>query len=488
MTSFGEEVDFPKPDRFQRASQAVLPLPRDYGYDIALSFAGEDREVARIIANAARANGLRVFFDEYHVWETWGKDLSDYLGSIYGGGARYCVILISADYCRKPYTIFERRIALARSIESEEEYVLPVVLDDSWPSGLPRTTAYLDLRIIQPKDVADAVIRKIKGPNWEIRCAEGQPVPELEVLEKDVSAFPDAGRSTWSSLIDFADVAVARECHLWAEGDPYVRDSWSSEAPRWSFRGGFGTYEDPIFDITIINRSDAPRLITRIGIEALGASYKAYDGLGGGPTEPVLLHRTYQIPMPDLWLTLAEGQRAAGRSPETLEFWDRFSLPWIDAEERCSCRLPDPILVDPGRAYRFGLHLFDYTNLCPTEVELLFWMQTDQGEAKSERARLSYFIGSGIEPMQRYFRMLEGSLETEKQKKLKRPQETARKKKDERTKRIAHDLWEGAGRPSGRDQEFWAIAEHLVGEDPLTVVGEDPLIAEYMNAARKRSL
>lgn len=90
MTPFGREV-YPPPDSPElplRATDAVVPLPRNYGYDLALSFAGEDREVARVIAHLAQTNGLRGFFDEYHMWETWGKDLSDYLGSIYGGGAR----------------------------------------------------------------------------------------------------------------------------------------------------------------------------------------------------------------------------------------------------------------------------------------------------------------------------------------------------------------------------------------------------------------
>ena len=468
MTPFGREIFAPpnSPEWPLRASDAVTPLSLNYKYDLALSFAGEDREVARIISHVAQANGLHVFFDEYHLWETWGKDLSDYLGSIYGGGARYCMILISEDYCRKPYTILERRIALGHALESKEEYILPVVLDDSWPPGLPRTTAYLDLRIMQPTEIAETVIRKIKGQNWEIRHAEGRLSPKFEVLEKDMSKSPDTSRSTWPNLIDFADVTIADECRLWAEGDPYVRESWSSEPARWSFRGGSNEYEDPIFDITILNRSDASRLITRIGIEALGASHWAHDAFGGGPTELVLLHRTYQISVPDLWRALAEAQRAAGGGrvkPHGDTWW---SLPWIDMAERSSCRLPDPILIDPGRAYRFGLHLFDYTNFCPTEVELLFWMQTDRGEAKSQRARLSYFIGSDIPPSQRYVRMLEGSYDDQASNKS--------------IEQIAYSLWESAGRPEGQDQYFWMLAKHTLGEDAA--------LANSMMMAHKRTL
>jgi TIR domain/Protein of unknown function (DUF2934) len=468
MTSFGRQVfDSPNsPEWPLRACDAVVPLPRNYGYDVALSFAGEDREVARIIAHMARANGLRVFFDEYHVWETWGKDLSDYLGSIYGGGARYCVILISKDYCRKPYTILERRLALGHALEIGEEYILPVILDDSWPPGLPRTTAYLDLRTMQPTEIAEAVIRKIRGQNWEIRHAKDQVSPKFEALEAGMSGLLVMNKSTWPGLIDFADVTIAHECRLWAEGDPFVRDSWSSEPARWSFRGGSNAYEDPIFDITILNRSGMSRLITRIGIETLGASHLGHDAYGGGPAESVLLHRTYQIPVPDLWRTLADAYRAAGYGRLEAHGRDRRPLPWIDATERSSCRLPDPILVDPGRAYRFGLHLFDYTDFCPTEVELLFWMQTDQGEAKSERARLSYFIGSDIPPRQRYIRMLEGSF--------------GERASNRSIEQIAYSLWESAGRPPGQDQYFWMLAKQTMREDSG--------LAESMMMAHKRTL
>jgi TIR domain/Protein of unknown function (DUF2934) len=456
--------NYPPPDRPQwplRASDALVPPPRTYAYDVALSFAGEDREVARIIAYIAQANGLRVFFDEYHLWEMWGKDLSDYLGSIYDGGSRFCVILISRDYCQKPYTVFERRTALAHALQNAEEYILPVVLDDSWPPGLPRTTAYLDLRTMRPTEVADVIIRKIKGKNWPIRPAEHQLAPKFEAIGKGMSGFPDMSRDTPPGLIEFADVAVVDECRLWSEGEPYVRDTWSSEPARWTFRGGFNMYEDPIFDITVLNRSGASRLITRIGIEAVGASFRGHDGLGSGPTESVLMHRTYQIPVPDLWLALAEGERAAGHEPA------RFYTPWAVTAERASCRLPDPILVDPGRAYRFGLHLFDYTSLCPTEVELVFWAQTDQGEAKSEHARLSYFIGSDIPPLNRYLRILYGPAEVDRQN-LNALRYSIRygeeEETQERTRQVAYSLWKDAGRPDGKDQEFWAAAERKLGE------------------------
>jgi hypothetical protein len=491
LTTSSLGLDPPEAYNVQTASVALRPLPRDYSYDLALSFAGEDREVARRIADSARANGLRVYFDEYHVWETWGKDLSEYLGSIYGGGARYCVILISEDYCRKPYTIFERRIALAHALEAKEEYVLPVVLDDSWPPGLPRTTAYLDLRIMEPDEIAEAVVRKIQGPNWEIRPDDGHSRPRLQALGKATPKLPGTGLNRTVQIIDFADIAIADECPTWAGGRSPDPDSPSSEPARWSFRENTGGYEDPIFDISIINRSAASRLITRIGIDVLRASFQAHEGLGGaGLATPIPLHRTYQFPMPDVWRSFAEAQRAAGKTSyqRTGDLWTPV---WTEVTERSSCRLPDPIFLDPDSAYRFGLHLFDYVNLCPTEVELLFWIQTDQGEAQSSRVMLRYFMGKTLPCVNRYFRMLEGPSEVRQQEELafkyRYPaaspwlfDEVDSERLHEDIARIAYALWESAGRPDGQDQEFWRAAKRKLGGDLVT--------KDDLDAAHKRPM
>jgi hypothetical protein len=444
-------------ERPLRAREALQPLDPDHPYDIAFSFAGADREVARELAHAANANGLRVFFDEYHLWESWGKDLSEYLDSVYNGGARYCVILISEDYCRKPYTILERRIALARALRSAEEYILPVVLDDSWPAGLPRTTAYLDLRVISLAEIAAIMVRKVAGEFRPVGDADRDSDPRIVPVDGDKILRGERSAAA-ASLIDFADAGMIPGCG-WYEGDPYVTDSWSGEPARWTFRGDIG--DDPTLDVTIINRSGEPRLISRIGIAVLGVSFKAWAQLGGGGAGPVVLHRIYEIALPDLWQVMVAAHRAQPNSP------DRYGdgrWPWVTVNESASCRLPDPVLMDADGAYRFGLRLFDYTNFCPTEVELVLTVQTDRGESLSERARLSYLIGKDIPPLDRLHRMAEGqsaipAYSAYAAQGLEYEYRYRTDERQQRVQQIAYSRWESAGRPAGRDQEFWAAAE-----------------------------
>jgi len=67
-------------------------MTKDHTYDVALSFAGEDRTVAREIAERLRTAGYKVFFDEYEKATLWGEDLTIKLQDVYQHLSRYCVM------------------------------------------------------------------------------------------------------------------------------------------------------------------------------------------------------------------------------------------------------------------------------------------------------------------------------------------------------------------------------------------------------------
>lgn len=48
-----------------------------YIYDVALSFAGEDREYVEEVAIVLKRFGVRVFYDKFEETELWGKNLFD---------------------------------------------------------------------------------------------------------------------------------------------------------------------------------------------------------------------------------------------------------------------------------------------------------------------------------------------------------------------------------------------------------------------------
>jgi len=94
-------------------------------YDVALSFAGEDRAVADSIAETLRAMGVSVFYDEYEKADLWGKNLYDHLSDVYRKRARFCLMLLSKHYAAKQWTNHERQAAQARAFSENQEYILP---------------------------------------------------------------------------------------------------------------------------------------------------------------------------------------------------------------------------------------------------------------------------------------------------------------------------------------------------------------------------
>ncbi len=78
---------------------------RSIDYEIALSFAGEDRMYADALANALRSRGVKVFYDQHEKATLWGKNLYDYLSDLYQNKARYCVMFLSSHYATKLWTM-----------------------------------------------------------------------------------------------------------------------------------------------------------------------------------------------------------------------------------------------------------------------------------------------------------------------------------------------------------------------------------------------
>ena len=135
----------------------------NFAYDVALSFAGEQRAYVEKVAAALRRRGLRPFYDDYEKASLWGKDLYEHLDWVYQKAARYCVLFASEAYAKKVWTTHERRSAQARALQSSQEYVLPVRFDDTEIPGLRPTVWYVDARSVPPGKLARLISEKL-GP------------------------------------------------------------------------------------------------------------------------------------------------------------------------------------------------------------------------------------------------------------------------------------------------------------------------------------
>jgi len=133
-------------------------------YDVAISFAGEDRATARKFADLLLADKYAVFFDEFEKAALWGEDLTVKLKDIYATLSRFCVMFISQYYVKKPWTKFERQAAVSRMLKEKSAYVLPIRLDDTELPGFPETVGYIDLRTVELTEVYDLLRMKLGSP------------------------------------------------------------------------------------------------------------------------------------------------------------------------------------------------------------------------------------------------------------------------------------------------------------------------------------
>lgn len=138
--------------------KAVAPAEK---YDVAFSFAGEDRAYVEQVATILKTAGVSVFYDNFEKVNLWGKNLIDHLAEIYQKRSRFVVMFISKHYVGKPWPGHERTHAQARALLATEEYILPARFDDTEVPGLAGTVGYVSLQGMAPQDFADLIRQKI---------------------------------------------------------------------------------------------------------------------------------------------------------------------------------------------------------------------------------------------------------------------------------------------------------------------------------------
>jgi len=141
------------------AFDAALPS----NFDVAISFAGTERELAEKLAEILRAAGIVVFYDNFYPEHLWGKNLTAFLDEIYRKRAKFCVVFVSTEYNDRKWTIHELRSAQAKALEQKgDEYILPVKVDNAELDGLPPNVGYVGISLGIEK-IAELLIKKLRG-------------------------------------------------------------------------------------------------------------------------------------------------------------------------------------------------------------------------------------------------------------------------------------------------------------------------------------
>lgn len=116
---------------------------RETEFDFAISFAGENRELARKVAQQLELFDAHVFFDEHFETNFLGRAWQAQFERIFGRDSRFVVCLLDAHYREKIWPTFERECFLPRVPEGD---VIPVFLDDTKFVGIPQDIVGIKFR------------------------------------------------------------------------------------------------------------------------------------------------------------------------------------------------------------------------------------------------------------------------------------------------------------------------------------------------------
>lgn len=130
-------------------------------YQVALSFAGEQRGYVEEVARQLAARGIAVFYDDFERNQLWGRNLAEAFHKAFEQQSDFVLMFISQAYVEKAWPRHERRSALSRMIHEKDAYILPVRFDDTQVDGLPGDVGYERADKHTPAQLASMVAKKM---------------------------------------------------------------------------------------------------------------------------------------------------------------------------------------------------------------------------------------------------------------------------------------------------------------------------------------
>lgn len=178
--------------RCQNGLMTVQKPAPEYEFDVAVTFASEDRAYVQEVVEGVKAAGFTPFYDDDHVADMWGENGIEFLTNVYQNRARYVVMFVSRHYAEKMWTRLERRAALARAMTERNAYVLPVRLDDTELDGLLPTTIYVDANRVGLSGLVELIKTKLGGTPAKAQSAilDGKVPRSQEAIEAMIAERP----------------------------------------------------------------------------------------------------------------------------------------------------------------------------------------------------------------------------------------------------------------------------------------------------------
>ncbi|HEX8867387.1 MAG TPA: TIR domain-containing protein [Lentzea sp.] len=241
----------------------------EYEFDVAPSFAEEDRDRVLPIVELLKEQGVNVFYDKDREVEMWGRDRVEYFSETFSHRARFVLLFSSQHYVSK-WTRLQSRAAMARALEEHTEYVLPIRIDDTPVPGLLPTIAYLDMDVHSDEVIAQAVVQKLAQHRASF-------TPNTPITPKSVAALAREKPRGWEYLLYVTVVS---------QGLAELESKYWEHFLRYAPRNGdveHGNGIDRIRDRNVLLSE-----IIKVAVESVftGETQEAAFGAPGAPGDP----------------------------------------------------------------------------------------------------------------------------------------------------------------------------------------------------------
>ncbi len=184
-------------------------------YEVALSFAGEQREYVEEVARVLQNRGVSVFYDGFATVQLWGKNLAEEFQDVFENRADYVVMFISEAYVERVWPRYERQSSLSRAVQNKGEYILPVRFDDTLVPGLPTAIKYEQACDHTPAELAAMIAEKLGIKRFEGKASDVPP-PRMTSL-------------TGEAVFDYSS---HNGCYVIGHGELEFETNWSKASDK----------------------------------------------------------------------------------------------------------------------------------------------------------------------------------------------------------------------------------------------------------------
>lgn len=174
-------------------------------FDIAVSFADEQRRYVEHTVVAARNLGLKVFYDKDALFDWWGLNFIVEQRKIYSGSTLFVVPFISKEYLERPFPMDEFAAAMIKAVRLRHPYVLPIVVGDV---DIPAELLHPHIGFLRAEDhTPEELATRMKVKVDEAKLSGGRP-EGLDVVGSRVLRLPTVVPATFSKYRELEAIVV----------------------------------------------------------------------------------------------------------------------------------------------------------------------------------------------------------------------------------------------------------------------------------------